>query len=139
MAIRPFSRLKREVARVAAQAAQTQGELKASGEALNASLLVRDEFAAAMVFDFALGNARELVLTADVTSVSLANLVPGGLYAVSVVQDGVGGRSIAWSGVQWAGGAAPALTATANARDNFMFASFDGATLSELSQAMDVS
>lgn len=54
------------------------------------------------------------------------------VYRLTVVlkQDGTGSRTVTWwSGVKWAGGAAPTLTTTAAAEDIFEFVTFDGGTV----------
>jgi hypothetical protein len=55
-----------------------------------------------------------------------------------VAQDEVGGRTIAWSHVHWAGGVPPRLSAGPNRVDIFRFISPDGVVLEEVSRALDV-
>jgi hypothetical protein len=73
-----------------------------------------------------------------VTTLRLANLRAGGEYVVRVVQDGVGGRSVAWTNVRWAGGQAPRLSTGPNQVDIFRFVSPDAVVLEEVSRALGV-
>lgn len=70
------------------------------------------------------GDVQQVTLQANATAVTLASPVLETGYAqqieLSVIQDGTGGRTwVAPANVAWSGGAAPALTTTANARDIF--------------------
>ena len=55
------------------------------------------------------------------------NPVEGQIYAIMVIQDGTGSRTVTWpSTVKWAGGSAPTLTTTASRTDVIYFI-YDGA------------
>lgn len=58
-------------------------------------------------------------------TITLSGGSAGGVYTVEVLQDGSGGRTVAWSGAVWPGGVAPTSTTTANRKDVFTFY-FDG-------------
>jgi hypothetical protein len=73
---------------------------------------------------FATANHVRHTMTGNGTLV-LTGGVAGGVYTVEVLQDGTGGRTVAWSGVVWAGGVIPSSTATPNRKDVFTFY-FDG-------------
>lgn len=73
---------------------------------------------------FATANHVRHTMTGNGT-LTLAGGVAGGVYTVEVLQDGTGGRTVAWSGATWAGGVVPTSTTTANRKDVFTFY-FDG-------------
>jgi hypothetical protein len=99
-----------------------------SGEVLTRTLRVTrtTQGAAGGTANFANGNHHRITMTGNGT-ITLSGGAVGGIYTVEVVQDAVGGRTVAWSGATWAGGAAPTSTATANRKDVFTFF-FDGTT-----------
>jgi hypothetical protein len=100
--------------------------------------LKTDTFAPALTLDFAQGNVQTVTLTGNVTTIALTHLVAGGEYILRVAQDSAGGRTIAWANVHWAGGTPPRLSTGAGKVDIFKFISADGATLEEISRALDV-
>lgn len=63
------------------------------------------------------GNFQSVVLTADVTAITLPNPLSGQVLTLRFLQDGVGGWTLAgWPGtVNWEGGVAPVLDAAAGA------------------------
>jgi hypothetical protein len=66
------------------------------------------------------------------------NLVNGGYYGLSIVQDGTGSRTITWNSVfKWASGTAPTLSTAASAKDFFVFRS-DGTNLYEQGRSLGV-
>jgi hypothetical protein len=74
-----------------------------------------------LTLDLTTGSVFEVVLTANVTSLVLAN-PPGtgraGSATLIIRQDGTGGRTLTWPGsVRWAGGTAPLVSPGANAVD----------------------
>jgi hypothetical protein len=51
-------------------------------------------------------------------TITLANGVNGGRYALYLKQDGTGSRTVTWpGGIKWKGGSAPTLTVTGNKTD----------------------
>jgi len=65
------------------------------------------------------------------------NLVSGGFYALAVIQN-AGGNTLAWNAVfKWSGGVAPILSASAGAKDYFVFRS-DGTNLYEQGRSLGV-
>ena len=84
-----------------------------------------------VTIDASLSNIYTLSLTANVTSVLITNLSAGTNFDLHITQDATGGRTIAgWnSAFDWAGGTAPIITATANAKDFLSFESGDGTTI----------
>jgi len=76
------------------------------------------------IVSFSGGNHVRHTMTGNGT-LTLAGGVAGGVYTVEVLQDGTGGRTVAWSGAVWPAGVAPTSTTTANRKDVFTFY-FDG-------------
>ncbi len=59
-------------------------------------------------------------------------------WEVTVIQDGVGSRTVTWNGVfKFSGAVAPTLTLTASRRDNFRFR-YDGTSWFEVSRDLNV-
>ena len=85
-----------------------------------------------LTLDFETGNAFEVVLTQNVTSLQLVNPPASGRAgscSLIVRQDGTGGRALAWpTSVKWAGGIAPSITGAANGVDIFALVTRDGGT-----------
>jgi len=54
-------------------------------------------------------------------TLTLANGAAGGVYTVEVLQDGTGGRTVAWSGAVWPNGVVPTSTTTLNRKDVYTF------------------
>ena len=85
--------------------------------------------------------------TNQVTSVTIAdsrtmaaptNMVDGAVYVITVIQDGTGGYTMSWNAVfKFAGATAPVVTATANARDTFVFIS-DGTNMYEIGRSQNI-
>lgn len=79
--------------------------------------------------DASLGNTFTVTLTDNRTLANPTNLVAGGIYNWIVSQDAVGGRTLAYGALfKWSGGAAPVITATANAKSSIT-AIYDGTAL----------
>lgn len=85
----------------------------------------------AYTVDLEAGNVLDLTLTGNVTY-TFSNPPAsgkGGAFTLIQTQDGTGSRSVTWPGsVEWAGGEAPTVTATAGATDVFTFVTVDGGT-----------
>lgn len=65
-------------------------------------------------------------------------MVNGGFYALLVIQDGTGSRTLSWNSVfKWDSGTAPILSTAANAKDFFIFRS-DGTNLYEQGRSLGV-
>jgi hypothetical protein len=83
----------------------------------------------------------------QVTSVTIAdsremaaptNMVDGACYVITVIQDSTGGYTMSWNGVfKFAGATAPVVTATADARDIFVFVS-DGTNMYEIGRSQNI-
>ena len=122
-------------------------------DATIAGLSVAQEFTATQNFDATTltdGASIDWDASANqVTSVTLAgdrtfnaptNMKDGGVYVLSLIQDGTGTRLIStWNAVyKFAAGTAPTLTTTASARDVLVFLS-DGTSMFEIGRSLNVS
>ncbi len=74
----------------------------------------------------------------SVCRVSCARQMCSGDSILRVAQDTIGGRTIIWSNVRWAGGTPPKLSTGARKVDIVKFISPDGVELEEVSRALDV-
>lgn len=77
------------------------------------------------------GNVFELTLTGNCTYTFSNPPATGisGSFTLIQKQDGTGSRTVTWpSSVDWAGGTAPTITATASSTDVFTFTTVDGGT-----------
>ena len=73
----------------------------------------------------------------NITIAAPVNARRGHRLELSIVQDGVGSRTVTWNAVfKFAGSAAPTLTTTASRRDTFRFV-FNGTTWEEVSRALN--
>ena len=67
------------------------------------------------------------------------NLIDGGFYALIIIQDGTGSRTLTFNSVfKFTGGTAPTLTTTASARDILVFQS-NGTNLYEVGRSLNPS
>lgn len=78
--------------------------------------------AATATLNLTLGNVHDITMPAGNITIAISNEVNGQHFTVSILQDGVGSRTVTWfSTIKWAGGSAPTLTTTASKRDLFGF------------------
>lgn len=83
---------------------------------------------ATISWNTAVGQVATITLSGNRTMAAPTSLKVG-TYILHVIQDGVGGRTLAWNSVfKWTAATAPTLTTDANARDVFSFVS-DGTNL----------
>ena len=72
------------------------------------------------------------------TMAAPTNLVDGGFYHLTVIQDGTGSRTLTWNAVfKWPSDTAPTLTTTASEQDEFTFRS-NGTNLYQVGQSLAV-
>jgi hypothetical protein len=72
------------------------------------------------------------------TMAAPTGLVSGAFYALNVIQDATGSRTMTWNAVfKWTGGSAPTLSTAASAKDFFVFRS-DGTNLYEQGRSLGV-
>jgi hypothetical protein len=75
-------------------------------------------FAASLTIDVSQGNAFELTLTGNVTSMTISNAVAGELIRILLIQDATGSRTVTWpASFDWGAAGAPTLTTTASKTD----------------------
>lgn len=94
----------------------------------------------AATISWAVGSAQVATVTiaGNRTFGAPTGLVDGGFYALCVIQDGTGSRTISWNSVfKWDSGTAPILSTAANARDCFIFRS-NGTNLYEQGRSLGV-
>lgn len=70
--------------------------------------------------DVTKGNVRSVTLEGSRT-IAFSNVTVGQAILIRLIQDGVGGRTVAWpSGIKWPSGNAPTLSSAAGAIDAFL-------------------
>ncbi len=80
-----------------------------------------------------------VTLAGNRTMAAPTNMRDGGFYALSVIQDATGGRTLSWNAVfKFPDGNPPALSAGASARDEFVFRS-DGSNMYLAGSQLDLS
>ena len=80
----------------------------------------------------------QVTLGGNRTMAAPTNMKDGGFYGLTVIQDATGGRTLSWNSVfKFPAAAAPALSAGANARDEFVFRS-NGTNLYLVGHQLDV-
>lgn len=76
---------------------------------------------ATVTFDLSTGHIQQVTLGGNRT-LALSNEQVGQAFALRIVQDATGSRTVTWfSTIRWAGGTAPTLTTTASKADWFGF------------------
>jgi hypothetical protein len=74
--------------------------------------------AGAVAWDVRAAPVAVLTLTEDVTGLTLSNAAPGATYELTILQDGTGGRTMAWPAAwRWPGGSPLEVSADAGAED----------------------
>ena len=72
--------------------------------------------------DLSRGTFQDVTMGAGNTTIALSNVPVGAYVTITIIQDATGMRAVTWPAtVKWAGGMAPVLSVTANARDQFTF------------------
>lgn len=72
--------------------------------------------------DCSLGNQHRITMPAGNITIAISNDTNSQIFTVSILQDGVGSRTVTWfSTIRWATGTVPTLTTTASKRDQFIF------------------
>lgn len=94
--------------------------------------------AASISWDASANQVTSVTITAARTMAAPTNMVDGAVYVITVIQDGTGGYAMSWNTVfKFAGATAPVVTATANARDTFVFIS-DGTNMYEIGRSQNI-
>lgn len=91
-------------------------------------------------WDASANQVTSVTLAGDRTFAAPTNMKDGGVYVLTLIQDGSGTRLIStWNAVfKFAGGTAPTLTTTASAKDVLIFLS-DGTNMQEIGRSLNVS
>ena len=96
-------------------------------------------FDATQDWDLAANQVCDLTLTANTTFDAPTNMMDGGFYSITLIQDGTGSRTASWNTIfKWAAGTAPTLTTTASAKDIVVFRS-DGTNMLEVGRQLNLS
>jgi len=66
------------------------------------------------------GTVQIITLTGNAT-ITMPTAISGKSFIMFLKQDATGSRTVTWSTVKWAGGAAPTITATASRQDIYSF------------------
>ena len=93
---------------------------------------------ATIAWDASLNQVCSVTITDNRTMAAPTNLVDGGFYHLTVIQDGTGSRTLTWNAVfKWPSDTAPTLTTTASEQDEFTFRS-NGTNLYQVGQSLAV-
>jgi len=94
--------------------------------------------AASISWDASANQVTSVTITASRAMAAPTNMVDGGVYVITIIQNGTGGYTMSWNGIfKFAGATAPVVTATANARDTFVFIS-DGTNMYEIGRSQNI-
>jgi hypothetical protein len=94
--------------------------------------------AATIAWDVSSAQVATVTITDNRTFGAPTNMVNGGFYALAVIQDATGSRTLTWNSVfKWYNGEAPTISETANAKDFFVFRS-DGTNMYEQGRSLGV-
>ena len=95
--------------------------------------------ASTIAWDASANQVTSVTLGGNRTLGAATNQVDGGVYVLSVIQDGTGSRTLSFnSNYKFTGGAAPTLTTTASARDVIVFLS-NGTNMFEIGRSLNIS
>jgi len=95
--------------------------------------------AASISWDASANQVTSVTLGGDRTFAAPTNMVDGGVYVLTIIQDATGTRVPSFNAVfKFAAGTAPTLTTTASARDILVFNS-DGTNMYEIGRSLNVS
>ena len=97
--------------------------------------------AAAGTYTPDLGRANSFLIQMPAGNITIAapvNARSGLLMDITIIQDGVGSRTVTWNAIfHFAGATAPTLTTTASRRDSFRFL-YNGTFWQELARTLNV-
>ena len=93
---------------------------------------------ASISWDASANQVTSVTIAGSRTMAATTNMVDGAVYVLTVIQDGTGGYTMSWNAVfKFAGATAPVVTATASARDTFVFIS-DGTNMYEIGRSQNI-
>tara|TARA_E500000305_G_C3951166_1_gene202263 strand:+ start:289 stop:783 length:495 start_codon:yes stop_codon:yes gene_type:complete len=91
-----------------------------------------------VAWDASANQVTSVTLGGNRTLGAASNQIDGGVYVISVIQDGTGSRTLAFnSNYKFVGGSAPTVSTSANARDVLVFVS-NGTNMFEIGRAIGV-
>ena len=94
--------------------------------------------AASISWDASANQVTSVTITDSRTMAAPTNMVDGGVYVLTVIQDSTGGYTMSWNAVfKFAAATAPTVTSTADARDVFVFIS-DGTNMYEIGRSQNI-
>ena len=94
--------------------------------------------AASISWDASANQVTSVTIADSRTMAAPTNMVDGACYVITVIQDGTGGYTMSWNAVfKFAAATAPVVTATADARDIFVFVS-DGTNMYEIGRSQNI-
>jgi len=94
--------------------------------------------ASTIAWDASANQVTSVTLGGNRTLGAATNQIDGGVYVLSVIQDGTGSRTLSFnSNYKFAAAAAPTLTTTANARDVIVFLS-NGTNMFEIGRTLNL-
>ena len=95
--------------------------------------------ASTISWDASANQVTSVTLGGNRTLGAASNQIDGGVYVISIIQDGTGSRTVTFnSNYKFVGGSAPTLTTDASARDVLVFVS-NGTNMFEVGRALNVS
>ena len=95
--------------------------------------------ASTVAWDASANQVTSVTLGGNRTLGAATNQIDGGVYVISIIQDGTGSRTVSFnSNYKFVNGTAPTLSTAANARDVLVFVS-NGTNMFEIGRAANVS
>lgn len=114
----------------------TSAGIAVTGRGYSPTITLTD--GATISWDTATGQVATVTLGGNRTMNAPTNLVNGGFYALEIVQDGTGSRTLSWNAVfKFTGATAPTLSTGTGAKDYITFRS-DGTNLYEQGRSLGV-
>mgnify|MGYP003647036645 FL=1 len=114
----------------------TSAGIQVVGRGFSPTITLTD--AATINWDTNTGQVATVTLAGSRTVAAPTNLADGAFYALEIVQDGTGSRTLAWNTVfKFTGAVAPTLSTAAGAKDFITFRS-DGTNLYEQGRSIGV-
>lgn len=112
------------------------GNLSVIGTGYSPQITLTD--GATISWNAASGQVATVTLGGNRTIGAPTNLQTGAFYALQIVQDATGSRTLTWNSIfKFTGGAAPTLSTAASARDHIVF-KYNGTTLDEQGRSLGV-
>lgn len=114
----------------------TSAGIAVTGRGYSPTITLTD--GASISWDTATGQVATVTLGGNRTMAAPTNLVNGAFYALEIIQDGTGSRTLSWNSVfKFTGATAPTLSTAASSKDYITFRS-DGTNLYEQGRSLGV-